>query len=124
MPFWCCSKLAYLAFVRYANSVPFEDPITLSVALKAKKKMQPEMESRWKRLENTLSKATHTLLARYNVQGGPPPAPRYLSVHLSARYFTTSHRDLVEAQGVLQSMDWSIGLFNCTVMFSGARAKT
>lgn len=58
-----CSKLTYLVFTRlnsqYANNVPFENPITPSVALKAKK-MQLDMESRWKRLENTLSKATHT----------------------------------------------------------------
>ena len=53
--------------------------------------MPPDLQSKWRRLEGTLKKATHTLLARYNIGGGPPPLPStfgYMSAHATSRDLT------------------------------------
>jgi hypothetical protein len=77
MPFWWCSKLAYLAFTclnpQCADSVPFEDPITLSVSFKAKK-MQPDMESRISRHFVQCSTMASLFISsfRYSETAGPP----------------------------------------------------
>ena len=47
------------------------------------------LQSKWKLLENSLSKATHTLLSRFNVQGVAPPLPStlgYMAAHPLPRH--------------------------------------
>ena len=99
-PFWWNSRLAYLPFIPldpwYTNSVPFQDlafiPRQFTSSAEGKH-MLPDMQSKWERLENALTKATHTLLSRFNVQGDPPPLPSslgYKGAHLLVRHLRTA----------------------------------
>jgi hypothetical protein len=106
VPYWWSPRLAYLPFIpldpQYTNSVPFQDLAFIphqSTSSAEGKHMLPDMRSKWERLENALSKATHMLLARLNVQGEPPPPPNtlgYKAAHLIVRHLRealTTSRD-------------------------------